>query len=142
MCTDDFNVSDEARFNALPAMAFRKMVPRIPGQDTSSFNHLSSHAQFACKAWHLEVEMSEAWWIKELVERAKYYGCIEAFWGKHALVTKIATRDTTAVDLKRLATTVNRHTNYQGSGRYRPSYKVPCLQSSGWHLDNCRYYAS
>ena len=115
-CTDDSDLSDATvALGPLPAMAFRKMVPKIPGQDTSSFKHISHKAQYARRAWHLEVEVSAVPTIKELVEKAKHYGCIEAFWGKHTHVTEVATFDTTATDLKRLATTVNRHTNYQCS---------------------------
>ncbi len=53
--------------------------------------------------------------IKELVSKAKELGCIEAFWGQHMHVTELATYDTTATELKRLAATVNWHTNYQYS---------------------------
>jgi hypothetical protein len=53
--------------------------------------------------------------IKELVAKAKEFGCIEAFWGMRMHVTEVATYDTTAMELKRLTTTVNHHTNYQCS---------------------------
>jgi hypothetical protein len=90
-------------------------VPKVPGQDTSSFKHISHKAQFACWAWHLEVKTSKVPIIKELVAKAKELGCIEAFWGKQTHVTQVATYDTTAMELKCLAATVNRHTNYQCS---------------------------
>jgi hypothetical protein len=53
--------------------------------------------------------------IKELLAKVKEFGCIEAFWGKHTHVTEVATYDTTATELIRLATTINCHTIYQCS---------------------------
>jgi hypothetical protein len=50
--------------------------------------------------------------IKKLVAKAKELGCIEAYWGKHMHVTEVATYDTTTMELKCLAATVNRHTNF------------------------------
>ena len=116
LCVDDPDMIDvDISIYELPEMSLRKMIPKIPGQDTTSFKHISNRAQFARRAWHLEVEASSAWWLKELVEKAKDYGCFEAFWGKHVHVTEVTNKDTSAVELKRLATTVNRHTNYQCS---------------------------
>jgi hypothetical protein len=68
-----------------------------------------------CLAWHLEVETLKVPMIKELVVKAKELSCIEAFEGKHTHVTEVAAYDTTATELKRLATTVICHTNYQCS---------------------------
>ena len=117
LCMNDMEAMDsvEITLNDLPEMTLRKMIPKIPGQDTSTFKHISNRAQFARRAWHLEVEASSAWWIKELVEKAKHFGCFELFWGKHVHVTEVANKDTSAAELKRLASTVNRHTNYQCS---------------------------
>ena len=117
LCMDDFADMSDASvvLSDLPEMTFRKMIPKIPGQDTSSLKHLSNRAQFARRAWHLELEASSAEWLKELTDKAKHYGCFELFWGKHVHVTEITTKDTSAVELKRLAATVNRHTNYQCS---------------------------
>ena len=116
LCIDESDISNIEILNyALPEMAFRKMIPKIPGQDTSAFKHISTRAQYARRAWHLEVEVSAAWWIKELVEKAKYFGVFEAYWGRHVHVTEITSKDTSAIELKRLASTVNLHTNYQCS---------------------------
>ena len=117
LCLNDLETMDclDATLNDLPEMTLRKMIPKIPGQDTSSFKHISNRAQYARRAWHLEVEASAAEWIKELVEKAKHFGCFEQFWGKHVHVTEVANKDTSAAELKRLAATVNRHTNYQCS---------------------------
>ena len=116
LCSHDMEDMDiDIALGHLPEMSFRKMIPKIPGQDTTSFKHISNRAQFARRAWHLEVEASSADFIKTLVEKAKSYGCFEAFWGKHVHVTEVTTKDTSAVELKRLASTVNRHTNYQCS---------------------------
>jgi hypothetical protein len=115
LCIDDMDTSVEATMGALPSMAFRKLVLKVPGQDTLSFKHISYKAQFAHWGWHLQVETSKVPMIKELIAKARELGCIEAFWGKHTHVTEVATYDTTATELKRLAATVNRHTNYQCS---------------------------
>ncbi len=45
LCIDDMDTSVEATMGALPSMAFRKLVPKIPGQDTS-FKLISHKAQF------------------------------------------------------------------------------------------------
>jgi hypothetical protein len=89
---DDMDISMEATMGALPSIEFHKLMPKVPGQDTLSFKHISHKAQFARWAWHLEVEYSKVPMIKELVEKAKELGCIEVFWA-----------------------TVNQHTNYQCS---------------------------
>jgi hypothetical protein len=114
LCINNMDTSVEATMGVLPSMAFRKLVPKVLGQDSLSFKHISHKAQFARRAWHLEVETSKVQMIKELVTKVKELGCIEAFWGKHTQVTKIATYDT-AIELKHLAVTVNRHTNYKCS---------------------------
>jgi hypothetical protein len=44
LCANDMDTSVEATMGALPSMAFRKLVPKIPGQDTSSFKHISHKA--------------------------------------------------------------------------------------------------
>jgi hypothetical protein len=98
LCIDDMDTSVEATMGVLPSMAFRKLVPKVPGQDTLSFKHISHKAQFACRSWHLEIETSTGPMIKELVMKAKEFSCIEAFRGKHMHVTKVATYDTTAME--------------------------------------------
>jgi hypothetical protein len=113
--SNDMDTSVEATMGVLPSMAFHKLVPKVPGQDTLSFKHISHKAQFAHRVWHPEVKTSKILMIKELVAKAKELGCIEAFWGKHMHVTEVATYDTTTMELKCLAATVNRHTNYQCS---------------------------
>ncbi len=113
--SNDMDTSVEATMGVLPSMAFHKLVPKVPGQDTLSFKHISHKAQFAHRVWHPEVKTSKILMIKELVAKAKELGCIEAFWGKHMHVTEVATYDSTATELKHLAGTVNRHTNYQCS---------------------------
>ncbi len=114
-CMDDMNTFVEATMGVLPSMAFWKLVPKVLGQDTLSFKHISHKAQSARMAWHLEVQTLKVPMIKELVAKAKDFGCIEAFWGKHTHFTKVTTYDTTATELNRLAATVNRCTNYQCS---------------------------
>jgi hypothetical protein len=94
-------------------------IPQIGIKSTMAGHFVSQHishkAQFVHRAWHLEGETSKVPMIKELVSKAKELGCIEAFWGQHMHVTELATYDTTATELKRLAATVNWHTNYQYS---------------------------
>jgi hypothetical protein len=115
LCIDDMDTSVDATMGALPSMAFRKLVPKVPGQDTSSFKHISHKVQLASWAWHIEVKTPKVPMIKELVVKSKKLGCIEAFWGKHTHVTEVAPYDITAMELKRLAATVSCHTNYQCS---------------------------
>jgi hypothetical protein len=115
LCIDDMDTSVEATMGVFPSMAFCKLVPKVLKQDTLSFKHILHIAQFAHRAWHLEVKTSKVPMIKELVAKAKELGCIEAFWGKHTHVTEVATYDTTAAELKPLTATVNWHTNYQCS---------------------------
>ncbi len=90
------DTSVESTMRALPSMAFHKLVPKVPGQDTLSFKYISHKAQFARQAWHLKVKTLKVPMIKELVAKVKELGCIEAFWGMH--VTEVATYDTTAME--------------------------------------------
>jgi hypothetical protein len=115
LCINDMDTSVEATMGAPPSMAFRKLVPKVLGQDNLSFKHNSHKAQFVCRAWPLEVKPSKVPMIKELVAKAKELDCIEAFWGKHMHVTEVATYDTMATKLKCLAATVSWHTKYQCS---------------------------
>jgi hypothetical protein len=112
---NNMDTSVEDSMGVLPTMALHKLVPKVVGQDTSSFKHISHKAQFARRAWHLEVKTAKVPMIKELVAKAKELSCIEAFWGKHTHVIKAATYDTMATELKHLTATVNRHTDYQCS---------------------------
>jgi hypothetical protein len=59
LCIKDMDTSVEVTMGVLPSMAFCKLVPKIPGQDSSSFKHISHKAQFERWAWHLEVETSQ-----------------------------------------------------------------------------------
>jgi hypothetical protein len=93
--------------DSLPPMVLRKQVPRLSGQDTSDFKWLSAKAQFAGRAWLIKVEDSKAPMLRLLVEKAKQYGCVSNFWGKHAHITEVASYDTMGSKLKCLGKTVN-----------------------------------
>ncbi len=81
----------------------------------STFNKLSSRAQYARKSWHLEVATKHATKMKGLVQMAKKYSIIKQFWGRHAHVSKVTDQKSTPREAKRQVDGAQAHTNYQVS---------------------------
>jgi hypothetical protein len=100
---------------AIPSMALRKQIPRIPGQDTSDFNNLSFRAQMARRAWHIEVEKTQVGRLLKLVADAKAAGYITAMWGRQAHISESADNDTSPGELKRYVKFAQRHVNFHCS---------------------------
>lgn len=99
----------------LPPMALRKQIPRIPGQITSDFQHLSFQAQMARRAWHIEVEKKHVETLVNLVASAKSAGKIEEMWGRQAHITEAADNETSPGELKRYIKFAQRHVNFHCS---------------------------
>ncbi len=81
----------------------------------STFNKLSSRAQYARKSWHLEVATKHATKMKGLVQMAKEYGIIEQFWGCHAHVSEVTDQKSTPREAKWQVDVAQAHTKYQVS---------------------------
>jgi hypothetical protein len=72
-------------------------------------------AQFAQKMWHLEVPSKFATKMKGLVELAKTYRCVEAYWGVHAHLSEVTDFKSTASKAKKQVEIAQKHTNYEVS---------------------------
>ncbi len=100
----------------LPPMTLRKQIPRIPGQATENFKHLSQQAQMARRAWHIEVEARHAQSLIDLVARIKKEtNMISEMWGRQVHFTKVADFSTTAGELKDYVKFAQRHVNFHCS---------------------------
>jgi hypothetical protein len=106
----DLDVEDHS---TLPAMTLRIQNAKLRGEDVSTFNKLNNWAQFARKTWHLEVPSMYAAKMKSLVEIAKAYKCVEAYWGVHAHLSEVTDITSMASEAKRQVEIVQKHTNYE-----------------------------
>ena len=74
----DFTMElDVAIGETLPPMNLQIQNAKLKGQEVSTFNKLSSRAQYARKSWQLEVATKHATKMKGLVQMAKEYGIVE-----------------------------------------------------------------
>jgi hypothetical protein len=99
----------------LPPMSLRKQIPRIPGQATEKFNHLSYQAQMARRTWHIEVETKHAVTLIELVRKAKTTNSIYEVWGRQVHFSEVADHNTPTGELKRYVKFAQRHVNFHCS---------------------------
>ena len=98
-------------------MTMRIQAAKLRGKDVSTFNRLSICAQYARKAWHLEVPSMYATKMKSLVEIVKAYKCVETYWSIHAHLSKVTDIKSTASEAKRQVEIAQKHTNYEVSMR-------------------------
>jgi hypothetical protein len=98
-------------------MTLRVQTAKLKGEDVSTFNCLSNRTQYqyARKTWHLEVPSMYATKMKGLVEIAKTYKCVEAYWGIHAHLSEVTDLKSTATEAKRQVKLTQKHTNYEVS---------------------------
>ena len=106
---------DVEEFDSLPDMTLKIQTAKLKGEDVSTFNRLSNRAQFARKTWHLEVPSKFATKMKGLVELAKTYKCVEAYWGIHAHLSEVTDFKSTASEAKKQVEIAQKHTNYEVS---------------------------
>ncbi len=100
----------------LPPMTLRKQIPRIPGQSTENFKHLSQQAQMAHRAWHIEVETQHAQSLIDLITKIKKESnVISEMWGRQVHFTKVADFSTTAGVLKEYVKFAQHHVNFHCS---------------------------
>ena len=106
---------DVEETDSLPKMTLKIQTAKLKGGDVSTFNRLINRAQFARKTWHLEVPSKFATKMKGLVELAKTYKCVEAYWGIHAHLSEITDFKSTASEAKKQVEIAQKHTNYEVS---------------------------
>ena len=91
----DLDVEDTS---VLPAMTLRIQAAKLWGEEVATFNRLNNRAQYVHNTWHLEVPSAHAAKMKSLVEIAKAYKCVEAYWGVHTHLSKVTDiKSTTSV---------------------------------------------
>ena len=108
----DLDVEDTS---VLPAMTLRIQAAKLRGEEVATFNRLNNRAQYARKTWHLEVPSTHAAKMKSLVEIAKAYKCVDAYWGVHAHLSEVTDIKSTASEAKRQVEIAQKHTNYEVS---------------------------
>ena len=106
----DLDIADPSN---LPAMTLRIQAAKLWGEDVATFNKLNNCAQYACKTWYLEVPSTHTAKMKSLVEIAKVYKCVEAYWGVHAHLCEVMDITLTASKAKRQVEIAQKHTNYE-----------------------------
>ncbi len=99
----------------LPPISLRKQTPRIPGQATEKFNHLSYQVQMARRTWHIEVETIHAQTLIELVRKVKATNTIYEVWGRQVHFSEVADQNTPTGELKRYVKFSQRHVNFHCS---------------------------
>jgi hypothetical protein len=110
----DFSFDEGIKYGeTLPQMNLRVQNALLRGQEVTVFNKLSHHAQLARKSWHLEVDSRHAKKMKDLIQRAKTYGCVEEMWGVHAHLSEVTDALSTVREAKRQVDVAQAHTNYQ-----------------------------
>ena len=102
----------------VPAMALRRNVPKIPGQDTSVFQNYPNHLKQARKCFHIEIDKREAKWLSLLIELAKTRELFEPAWGRQVLVSSVLDYESPKGDLQRMAKVSRRHINFHASMSY------------------------
>ena len=78
---------------AAPDVAVMINVPKVPGQNTSQFEGLSSQVSYARKAIHLDVNAEEKPYATKLWKIAKDNGIATSRWGKQFLATPYLKKD-------------------------------------------------
>ena len=112
----DFTLDlDVESTESLPDMTLRVQTAKLKGEDVSTFNRLSNRTQYARKTWHLEVPSMYATKIKGLVEIAKTYKCVEAYWGIHAHLSEVTNLKSTATKANTQVELTQKYTNYEVS---------------------------
>jgi hypothetical protein len=74
-------------WNEFPALNIRKLMPKIPGQDTSKFKKWSGRQHENRKVLAIEADENDVEIIQYLVETAKYWQLFEKRWGHMVRVT-------------------------------------------------------
>ena len=108
----DLDIEDTS---VLPAMTLRIQAAKLRGEEVATFNRLNNRAQYARKTWHLEVPSAHAAKMKSLVEIAKAYKCVDAYWGIHAHLSEVTDIKSTVSEAKRQVEIAQKHTNYEVS---------------------------
>ena len=108
----DLDVGDTL---VLPAMTLRIQAAKLWGEDVATFNRLNNRAQYARKTWHLEVPSAHAAKMKSLVEIAKAFKCVDAYWGVHAHLSEVTDIKSMVSEAKRQEEIAQKHTNYEVS---------------------------
>ncbi len=110
----DFSMDIDVDFGkTLPPMNLRVQIAKLKGQEVSTFNKLSNRAQYARKSWHLEVASKYATKMKDLIQMAKEYGCVQHYWGVHTHLSKVTNIKSTSSKAKRQVEVAQKHTNYE-----------------------------
>ena len=97
-----------------PEVTVRINVAKVPGQDTSMYEGLSSQISYARKSLHLEVDSKEMPYAKQLWKIAKDKGIATSKWGQQFLAAPHLQKDN--INLIRKVSSVQRdHVNLQCS---------------------------
>jgi hypothetical protein len=110
----------------IPAMALRKLMPKITGQDTSLFQGWSGRQHEMRKTLTVEADESKVEMLQYWVETAKNRKIFEKYWGHKVKVMAVLDnrgkrkgghQTQTKVDMAAAAAFARRHVNYHSSTR-------------------------
>ncbi len=101
--------------SSIPDIDFRSLIPRLPGQDVSHLGKLSWQVQNNKKVLHVECDKHFSSDMKRLTQFTKEYGLVKRYWGRHAHISEILSKDSSHCEARRLAQVAHLHSNYQCS---------------------------
>jgi hypothetical protein len=112
--------------NEFPVMSIRKLMPKIPGQDTSVFKNWNGRQHDNRKVLAIEADKGDVEMIHYLVETAKNRQLFEKRWGRMVKVTiaidnrhrkRGGHQTQVQVDMAAVASYNRKHINYNANTR-------------------------
>jgi hypothetical protein len=112
--------------NEFPVMSIRRLMPKIPGQDTSVFKNWNGRQHDNRKVLAIEADEGDVEMIQYLVETAKNRQLFEKRWGRMAKVTiaidnrqkkRGGHQTQLQVDMAAVASYNRKHINYNANAR-------------------------
>jgi hypothetical protein len=106
---------DLPEHSTIPDINFRSLIPRLPGQDVSHLGKLSWQVQNNRKVLHVKCDKRFSAEMRQLTQFAKEYSLVKRYWGRHAHISKILSKDSFHCEACCLAQVAHLHANYQCS---------------------------
>jgi hypothetical protein len=134
---DDFRWDDDdlPEYSSILAIDVRSLIPRLPGQDVSHLGKLPWQVQNNRKVLHVECDKRYSADMKRLVQFSKEQGLVKRYWGCHAHISEILTKDSSYCKACRLAQVAHKHANYQCSMILKDIHGIASIDSTAEAFD-------
>ncbi len=87
----------------------------MKGFNTFALDKLPYHVKETRKVLHIETDLEDEAYLKELIQFAKKRNILSLFLGKCAHLSEVMDKDSTPGEIKRMVKCAMGHANYQGS---------------------------